>query len=306
MAIQQVFGAAPDYSCLRADIDTANRTRWLFMHNHKVADNPGYRACFTVALMQEMRDFFNRAGDALRTSRDLATDGIDHAVIASDGDVFNLGGDLDLFCQLIRQRNRPDLSNYARVCIDAMYESYRLSCELRIHTISLIQGDALGGGLESALSCRTVIAESGVGMGFPEVIFGLFPGMGAYSFLRQRVSSRQAEDLMLSGTIYSSDEMHKMGLVDILVPKGEGIQATQDLIRRNQRIPHARIAMNRVRYACQPVTYEELLGVTEIWVDTALQLGDRQLRMMERLVRAQQRQVAANTVSNVRSLSKAG
>lgn len=306
MAIQQVFDATRDYSCLRADIDTDNRTRWLFMHNRKVAERPGYRACFSVALMQEMRDFFNRAGDALRQSRDPVPDGIDHAVIASDGDVFNLGGDLDLFCKLIRQRNRPDLCSYARVCIDAMYESYRLSCESRIHTISLIQGDALGGGLESALSCRTVIAESGVGMGFPEVIFGLFPGMGAYSFLRQRVSSRQAEHLMLSGTIYSSDEMYKMGLVDILVPKGEGIQATQDLIRRNQRTPHARIAMNRVRYACEPVTYEELLEVTEIWVDTALQLGDKQLRMMERLVRAQQRQVAVNATNNVTSLSKVG
>lgn len=305
MAMHQVVETAPDYSCLRAEIDSANRTRWLFMHNRTVAKKPGYRACFSVALMQEMRDFFNRAGDALRHSREPSSDGIDHAVIASDGDVFNLGGDLDLFCRLIRQRNRPDLASYARVCIDAMFESYRLSCESRIHTISLIQGDALGGGLESALSCRTVIAESGVGMGFPEVIFGLFPGMGAFSFLRQRVSARQAEELMLSGTIYSSDEMFKMGLVDILVPKGEGIQATQDLIRRNQRIPHARIAMNRVRYACEPVTYEELLVVTDIWVDTALQLGDKQLRMMERLVRAQQRHGVASDVSNVTPLSRA-
>ncbi len=306
MTIHRVFEAAPEYSYLRADVDVANRTRWLFMHARKVAQRSGYRACFSIALMQEMRDFFNRAGDDLRQSRDSAMGNIDHAVIASDAEVFNLGGDLDLFCQLIRQRNRPDLASYARVCIDAMYESYRLSCESRIHTISLIQGDALGGGLESALSCRTVIAERGVGMGFPEVIFGLFPGMGAYSFLRHRVSARQAEDLMLSGTIYSSDEMFKMGLVDVLVPKGEGIQATQDLIRRNQRIPHARLAMNRVRYACQPVTYEELLCVTDIWVDTALQLGDKQLRMMERLVRAQQRQVAASAANNVTSLSRAG
>jgi DSF synthase len=47
--------------------------------------------------------------------------------------------------------------------------------------------------------------------------------------------------------------------------------------------------MNRVQAACHPVSFEELNSVTEVWVDTALQLGERSLRTMERLVRAQLR-----------------
>ncbi|MGB4859140.1 MAG: crotonase/enoyl-CoA hydratase family protein [Dokdonella sp.] len=306
MAIHQVFDSVPEYSCLRADIDTANRTRWLFMHCRRIAATPGYRACFSPPLMREMHNFFNRAGDSLRPIHNAPDGGIEHGVIASDAEVFNLGGDLDLFSRLIRQRNRTDLASYAHACIDAIYEWYRLSHESNLHTIALIQGDALGGGLECALSCRTIIAESGVGMGFPEVIFGLFPGMGAFSFLRHRISPRLAEDLMLSGNMYSSDEMHKMGVVDVLVPKGEGIQATRDLIRRNQRIPHARLALNRVQHICAPVTHSEMLRVTDLWVDTALQLGDKSLRMMERLVRAQQRQAASSVASNVTTLSRVG
>lgn len=47
--------------------------------------------------------------------------------------------------------------------------------------------------------------------------------------------------------------------------------------------------MNRVREIAQPVNLIELMQVTEIWVDTAMQLGEKSLRTMERLVRAQEK-----------------
>jgi DSF synthase len=60
-----------------------------------------------------------------------------------------------------------------------------------------------------------------------------------------------------------------------------------ELIRRNQRISHARTAMNRVRQMRDNASLTELMQITEIWVDTAMQLGEKSLRTMERLVRAQ-------------------
>ena len=161
-----------------------------------------------------------------------------------------------------------------------------------MHTVALIQGDALGGGLEMALACHTIVAEEGVGMGLPEVLFGLFPGMGAYSFLCKRIAPHQAEKLMLEGNLYSAQELHRMGLVDVLVPRGQGVAAVEDVIRANRRIPHARAAMHKVRDMTQPVTLEEMMAITEVWVDTALQLGDKSLRTMDRLVRAQERRAA--------------
>ena len=63
----------------------------------------------------------------------------------------------------------------------------------------------------------------------------------------------------------------------------------QDIIRQQQRAPHAHLALNAVRSIAQPVGYDELMGITEVWVDTALTLGERNLRTMERIVRAQSR-----------------
>jgi DSF synthase len=51
--------------------------------------------------------------------------------------------------------------------------------------------------------------------------------------------------------------------------------------------------MHQVRSLAQPVTLEEMMRITEIWVDTALQLGDKSLRTMDRLVRAQVRRSGA-------------
>ena len=280
-----------DYRLLRTFEDPAANAHWCFMHAHRFPRDTAYRACFSVALMKEMREFLKRTSDRLTLRAANANASLAHVVITSDANVYNLGGDLELFCRLIRERNREHLLAYARLCVEGVHEIHA-GLNRNVHTVALVQGDALGGGLELALSCQTIVAESGVGMGFPEVLFDLFPGMGAYSFLCQRVSPRFAEEMMLNGTIYSSDELHRLGVIDVLVPKGEGPQAVHDLIRRNQRIGHARTAMNRVRQIRNPVTLSELMQVTEIWVDTAMQLGEKSLRTMERLVRAQQKRPA--------------
>src|SRR3546814_8116228 len=101
--------------------------------------------------------------------------------------------------------------------------------------------------------------------------------------------------------MYSSDELHKMGIVDVLAPKGEGVRAVHEVIRQNRRIASARLALHRVRDAVHPISHDELMRITEIWVDTALQLGDRQLRMMERLVRAQLRRQIGRDTSELQS-----
>lgn len=278
------------YSTLNVWEDASNGAYWCQMHVRRYPHDSAYRPCFSTLLLKELRDFQLRTAEALRRPLRNAANPhvIQHVVLASAADVFNLGGDLELFCRLIRANDRNRLMAYARQCVEVAYGFYRHLNE-DAHTIALVQGDALGGGFESALCCQTIVAESGVGMGFPEVLFDLFPGMGAYSFLRKRISPTQAEHMMLDGNIYSSDELHKLGVVDILVPRGEGVAAVHDLITRNRRIGHARLAMDRVQTACHPVSFEELMTVTEIWVDTALQLGDKSLRTMERLVRAQLR-----------------
>lgn len=282
-----VFGQ--DASIIRRVTDASAAADWCFMHANTPA---AYHPCFSERLLGELK----RTQEGIR--RSLAADnassaGIHHLVLASDADVFNLGGDLALFSKMIRNGNRGRLLDYARLCVEVAYNFSHLYQD-RVHSIAVVQGDALGGGFEAALCCNTIIAEEGTGMGFPEVLFDLFPGMGAYTFLTRRVAPRTAERMMLDGRVYPVEELLRMGVVDHVVPKGEGLVAAQDLIRRNQRIGNALRAMNTVRQACRPVSLEELLAVTTEWVDAAMRLNERGLRTMERLIRAQQRRATSH------------
>jgi DSF synthase len=275
-------------STIRIEHDPSNDSHWCFMHGQQAFADPDYRACFSPKLLRELRLFAQETIDGIAQKATASENHLAHIVLASDTHVFNLGGDLSLFSQLIRARDRDGLLRYATECVDSIHLLHS-RLHPNAHTIALVDGDALGGGFELALACQTIVAESGVQMGFPEVLFGLFPGMGAYSLLSQRVSPKVAEQMMLNGVMYSSDELHRMGIVDVLVQKGEGVRAVHELIRQNRRIASARLALHRIRDAINPISHDELMQITEIWVDTALQLGDKQLRTMERLVRAQSR-----------------
>ena len=72
-------------------------------------------------------------------------------------------------------------------------------------------------------------------MGLPEILFNLFPGMGAYSLLARRIGARAAEELILSGKILPAAKLHEMGVVDVLAKDGEGEAAVQDWIAKNAR-----------------------------------------------------------------------
>jgi DSF synthase len=291
MSVVHPFYRNDSYRTLRTIDDAERGVYWCYMHAD-LGNAPG-RACFSTQLVDETIDYQRSLAARLRLDPGRGNGQLAHVVLASDNEVFNLGGDLELFCRLIRAGDRDGLLNYARQCVRGVH-GFHVGLDAGAHSIALVQGDALGGGFEAALSCHTIVAEEGALMGLPEVLFDLFPGMGAYSFLCKRISPRMAEKIMLEGNVFDSAELHRMGLVDVLVPKGQGVQAVEEVIRANRRIPHARAAMHRVRELSQPVTLAEMMQITEIWVDTALQLGEKSLRTMERLVRAQYRRQSAS------------
>jgi DSF synthase len=164
-------------------------------------------------------------------------------------------------------------------------------------SISLVQGDALGGGFEAAVSASVLIVEESSRMGFPEILFNLFPGMGAFSFLSRKIGRRAAEELIVSGTVYSSRQLYDMGVVDVITPDNTGEQAVYSYIRRHSKNANGRHGFEQARNAVDPVTREELIRVVSIWVDTALKLSERDVRMMERLIRAQQQRTSDNWAS---------
>lgn len=216
--------------------------------------------------------------------------------------VFNLGGDLARFIELIRRSDQAGLMQYGKACIDVLYP-FSTGFGLPFTTISLVEGEALGGGFETALASKVLIAEEGATFGFPETMFGLFPGMGAFSFLARKLNPSLAKRIIASGKIYSAAELYEMGIVDRLVPNGEGKQAVYDFIKHQRSRSVGMHSLDRVMAEFNPVSYEELMNVVTIWVDTAMQLSEKNIRVMEYLVRAQQRRWGSKSVEAV-SLEK--
>jgi DSF synthase len=272
------FSFSPQLSA-RFDKDTgAMWSRWT-------ADP---RPCFNPSLLADIRAYY----EFLAQSQGVVhCDGEDHTidyVVLASGmpGVFNLGGDLDLFKQLIAAKDRAGLLRYGRACIDVLYRNY-VGHDLPITTISLVQGECLGGGFEAALSSDLIVAEKSARFGFPEILFNLFPGMGAYSFLDRKIGQKGAEQLISSGKIYSADEMLAMGVVDAVAEDGQGETEVADLIKRRARMRNGMAALAATRRRVHAITFEELLDVVQIWVDAALRINLRDLKLMQRLVSRQ-------------------
>lgn len=248
--------------------------------------DPKPRPCVSLELIDELRRFQE---ELTRTFKEYGPGEhpIRYFIAASKSPgVFNLGGDLSLFARCIEERDEDTLRKYARGCIEVLYP-YIIGFDLPITTISLVQGDALGGGFEIALAGNILIAERSAKMGFPEVLFNLFPGMGAYNLLSRRIGIQRTEEILLNGKMYRAEELHAENVVDILAEDGRGENAVYEYIVRNENRGNAREAIHRVRRRLFPLPIEELLDVTDIWVDTAMRVGPREIRLMERLARSQ-------------------
>ncbi|HEX6380643.1 MAG TPA: crotonase/enoyl-CoA hydratase family protein [Acidimicrobiia bacterium] len=90
--------------------------------------------------------------------------------------------------------------------------------------IAAIEGFALAGGLEIALSCDIIVASREAKLGIPEVGVGLFAGAGALLRLPRRVGLGQAALLALTGKPISGEEGHRIGLVDRLTDAGSAVE----------------------------------------------------------------------------------
>jgi DSF synthase len=212
---------------------------------------------------------------------------VEYTVLASSvPGVFNLGGDLDLFTRLIETADAAGLAQYGTACVDVLYRNY-IGHGLPISTISLVQGECLGGGFEAALSSDIIVAERHARFGFPEILFNLFPGMGAYSFLDRKVGRRVTEELLSTGKLYCADDMLALGVVDCVVDTGQGEAAVASLVKRNSRSRNGLVGIAGARRRVNGITYQELSDVVHLWVDAALRLTYRDLRLMQRLVSRQ-------------------
>jgi DSF synthase len=202
--------------------------------------------------------------------------------------VFCFGGDLELFHRLIRERNRDGLRAYGYRCVEILDRNLH-ALDIPMLTIGLVQGQALGGGFEALLSFDFIIAERGATFGLPEVLFGLFPGMGAHSILTRKLGSAMADRLIVSNETYTAEQMYEMGLVHRLAEPGEGLSVCRDFIVKSDRRHAGLVAARKAMKISAGLTLDELKRIVDLWAQTALKLREQDLKVMSRLAAAQRR-----------------
>jgi enoyl-CoA hydratase len=122
-----------------------------------------------------------------------------------------------------------DISEFANFSVDQGAELaaegqkklFDLIENLSIPVIAAVNGFALGGGLELAMSCHFRIASDNAKMGLPEVSLGVIPGYGGTQRLPQLVGKGKAMEMIMTAGMVAADEAKSLGLVNHVVPQSE-------------------------------------------------------------------------------------
>ncbi len=124
-------------------------------------------------------------------------------------------------------------------------------------TIAAVNGFALGGGFEMAMSCDFIFATTNAVFGLPEVKLGLIPGFGGSVRLLRIVGERRAKEVIFSGRNISSEEALKLGISLELFPSKaelmEGCQRWFSVTKNNSRY-----AISRVKHAIRTSSEDEI------------------------------------------------
>jgi enoyl-CoA hydratase len=151
-------------------------------------------------------------GEIAEASRDLADDPSVKAVVVLGGEkAFAAGADIKEFGD---QESAKKIGKTFRAAFDGVAAIPR-------PVIAAVNGFALGGGLELAMSCDLRIAGDRARVGQPEILLGIIPGAGGTQRLPRLVGPARAKELVWSGRQVKADEALAIGLVDRVVPADE-------------------------------------------------------------------------------------
>lgn len=106
---------------------------------------------------------------------------------------------------------------------------------LRTPVIAAVNGFALGGGLELAMSCHFRVASDNAKMGLPEVSLGVIPGYGGTQRLPQLIGKGRAMEMIMTAGMISAEEAFRSGLVNHVVPQAELLDFTKEIATKIMR-----------------------------------------------------------------------
>ncbi|EMM1481899.1 crotonase/enoyl-CoA hydratase family protein [Enterobacter kobei] len=273
-----LFTEPERFTQLSGYYEAERRTVWMMLRAQP-------RPCFNHALIEEIMNLswlVRQSGFA-----------VDFWVTGSlVPEMYNVGGDLQFFVECIQNGRREALRAYARACVDCVHAASR-GFDTGAITLAMVEGSALGGGFEAALAHHFVLAQRDARLGFPEIAFNLFPGMGGYSLVARRSGMKLAEELIYKGESHTAEWYEQHGLVDVLYEPGQSYVSVRTFIDTLRPKLNGVRAMLRARTRVLQLPRSELMDITEDWVDAAFCLEPKDIAYMERLVMLQNRYHAA-------------
>ena len=149
-----------------------------------------------------------------------SNDAIQVAIITGAGGTFCAGMDLKAFVTgelpIVEGRGFAGLTE----------------CPPRKPLIAAIEGWALAGGMEIAVSCDLIVAADSARFGIPEVKRGLAAAAGGLMKMPRQIPYRLAMELALTGDPISAERAYEAGLVNEVVPEGKALEAAKVLAAR--------------------------------------------------------------------------
>lgn len=273
-----LFTDTERFTQLSGYYEAERRTVWMMLRAQP-------RPCFNHALIEEIMNLswlVRQSGFA-----------VDFWVTGSlVPEMYNVGGDLQFFVECIQNGRREALRAYARACVDCVHAASR-GFDTGAITLAMVEGSALGGGFEAALAHHFVLAQRDARLGFPEIAFNLFPGMGGYSLVARRSGMKLAEELIYKGESHTAEWYEQHGLLDVLYEPGQSYVSVRTFIDTLRPKLNGVRAMLRARTRVLQLPRSELMDITEDWVDAAFCLEPKDIAYMERLVMLQNRHHAA-------------
>jgi DSF synthase len=282
--------ASNDFSSSESRVSTHIRrmkknSLWLTLHED--ADRRLHN--FSPALLDELRsviDSLKAAGGEWTQAGESVE--ISYLVMrSSDPDYFSVGGDLRFFQTCISEPNELALRNYSTQCLDLLFDWSNMLKD-RMTSITLVQGRALGGGFEMALSADYIVAEEQSTFGFPEIMFGLFPCTGAMGLISRRIGAVRAERMMTNNKIYTARELFDMGLIDEICPKGTGESVVESYISQHSARQKSFLKVQQSRMRTAPLDHAECMQIVNDWVELAMGLSDDEARSLKMLIMMQE------------------
>lgn len=111
------------------------------------------------------------------------------------------------------------------------FESWEKLRRLHKPVIAAVGGFALGGGCELAMHCDLIVASENARFGQPEINLGIIPGAGGTQRLARTLGKFVAMEMVLTGKMFSAQEMAAHGLVNRVVPQGEHLNEARKLAK---------------------------------------------------------------------------